>query len=73
MAANTALLSPVPMVTLAGTVMLALLLDSVTLSALAAAAVRVTVQVELPGAFTVPGAQLKLLVCAAAARLMVAG
>ena len=72
-AVKVALLSPVPILTLAGTVTLALLLDSVTLAALTAAAVKVTVQVELPGAFTVPGAQLKLLICAAAARLMVAG
>ncbi len=53
--------------------MLALLLDSVTLAALTAAAVNVTVQVEVPGAFTVAGEQLKLLICAVAARLMVEG
>ena len=60
------------MLTLPGTVTFPLLLDSVTFAALTAAAVRVTVQVEVPGAFTVPGEQLKLLICAAAARLMVA-
>ena len=41
--------------------MLALLLASVTLVALVAAAVKVTVQVEVPGAFTLAGEQLKLL------------
>ena len=73
MAVNVALLSPAPIVTLAGTVTAALLLDSVTLVALTVAPVKVTVQAEVPGAFTVPGEQLKLLICAAAARLTVAG
>lgn len=72
-AVKVALLSPAPTLTLDGTVMLALLLDRLTLAALAAAAVKVTVQVEVPGAFTVAGEQLKLLNCAAAARLMVDG
>jgi len=72
-AVKVALLRPAPILTLAGTVTAALLLDRVTLAALTAAAVNVTVQVEVPGAFTVPGEQLKLLICAAAARLMVAG
>lgn len=67
------LLSPAPILTLAGTVMLALLLDSATLTALTAAAVKVAVQVEVPGAFTVAGEQLKLLNCAAGTRLMVDG
>ena len=49
------------MLTLAGTVMLALLLESATLVALEAAAVKVAVQVEVPGAFTLAGEQLKLL------------
>ena len=66
-------MSPAPMLTLEGTVMLALLLDSVTLAALTAAAVKVAVQVEVPGAFTVAGEQLKLLSCAAGTRLMVDG
>ena len=52
--------------------MLALLLVSVTLVALEAAAVNDAVQVEVPGAFTVAGEQLKLLSVAAAVRLMVA-
>ena len=67
MAVKVALLSPAPILTLPGTVTLALLLDSVTLAALEVAAVKVTVQVEVPGAFTVAGEQLKLLNCAAAA------
>jgi hypothetical protein len=60
-AVNVALLSPLPMLTLPGTVTFALLLASVTLVALEAAAVSVAVQVEVPGAFTVAGEQLKLL------------
>ena len=69
---NVALLSPEPILTLAGTVTFALLLVSVTLVALEAAAVNDAVQVEVPGAFTVAGEQLKLLSVAAAVRLMVA-
>ena len=61
MAVNVALLSPLPMVTLPGTVTLALLLASVALVALEAAAVKVAVQVDVPGAFTVAGEQVKLL------------
>jgi hypothetical protein len=62
MAANPALLWPAVTVTLPGTVMLALLLDSVTTEPPeGAGAVRVTVQVEVPGAFTVAGEQLKML------------
>jgi hypothetical protein len=60
-AVNVALLSPAPILTLPGTVTLALLLVMVTLVALEAAAVKVTVQVEVPGAFTVAGEQLRLL------------
>jgi hypothetical protein len=70
-AVNVALLSPVPIFTLPGTVTLALLLESVTLVALVAAAVKVAVQVEVPGAFTVAGEQVKLLNTAVAAKLMV--
>jgi hypothetical protein len=55
------LLSPAAILTLAGTVALALLLSSVTLETLEAAAVNVTVQVEVPGALTVAGEQVKLL------------
>jgi hypothetical protein len=60
-AVKIALLSPAPILTLPGTVTLALLLDSVTLVAPETAAVKAAVQVEVPGAFTVPGEQLKLL------------
>ena len=55
------LLSPVPMFRLVGTVTLVLLLDNVTLRALDAGAVNVTVQSEVPGAFTVAGEQIRLL------------
>ena len=41
--------------------MVPLLLASVTLVALDAAAVKVAVQVEVPGAFTLEGEQLKVL------------
>ena len=58
---KVALLSPEPILTLPGTVTLALLLVSVTLVALEAAVVNVAVQVEVPGAFTVVDEQLKLL------------
>ena len=61
MAVKVALMSPAPIFTLPGTVTLVLLLCSVTLAALAAAELRVTVQVEVPGAFTVAGEQLKPL------------
>ena len=61
MAVNVALLSPAVILTLPGTVTLVLVLDSVTLEVLDAAAVRVTVQVEVPGAFTVAGEQVRLL------------
>ena len=60
-AVNVALLRPDAILTLAGTVTLVLLLDSVTLVELAAAAVKVAVQVEVPGAFTFAGEQVKLL------------
>jgi hypothetical protein len=42
--------------------MFVLVLDSVTLAALEVAAVKVTVQVEVPGALTVDGEQVKLLI-----------
>ena len=61
MAVNVALLSPVAILTLPGTVTFALLLASVTLAVLEAAAVRVAVQVEVPGPVTVAGEQFKLL------------
>ena len=61
MAVKVALLSPMPMLTLPGTVTLALLLASATPVALEAGAVKVAVQVEVPGAFTLAGEQPKLL------------
>ena len=60
-AVKVALLSPAPIFTLFGTVTLVLLLSSVTLVAIEAAAVSVTVQMEVAGAFTVAGEQVKLL------------
>jgi len=61
LAVNVTLLSPAPMLTLPGTVTLELLLSSVTLAVPEADALRVTMQVEVPGAFTVAGEQVKLL------------
>ena len=60
-AVNVALLSPAPILTLPGTDTLALLLSSVMLEVLEAAAVKVAVQVEVPGAFTAAGEQVRLL------------
>jgi hypothetical protein len=60
LAVNEALLCPDPTATLAGTVILALLLESVTVAPDGAAAFSVTVQLDVPGAFTVAGEQLKL-------------
>jgi hypothetical protein len=60
-ALNVALLRPDAIPTLAGTVTLELLLESVMLVVLAPAAVKVAVQVEVPGAFTVAGEQVRLL------------
>jgi hypothetical protein len=72
-AVKVALLSPPPILVLPGRVTLVLLLSSETLVALEAAEVRVTVQVDVPGAFTVAGEQLKLLSWTAATKPMVAG
>lgn len=52
---------PVLTLTLAGTVTLVLLLDNATLSVPEAAAVSVTVQSDVPGAFTIAGEQVRLL------------
>jgi hypothetical protein len=72
-AVKEALVNPAPTLTLAGTVILALLLDNVTVDPPAgAAAVKVTVQLEVPGAFTVAGEQLRLLGCAVTVNAMVA-
>ena len=64
MAVNEALFWPAPTATLPGTVMLALLLESVTVAPDGTAAVSVTVQLDVPGAFTAAGEQLKLEGCA---------
>ena len=60
-ALKVAPLSPAPMLTLLGTLTLVLLLCSVTVAALAVAAVSVTEQMVVPGELTVPGAQVRLL------------
>jgi hypothetical protein len=60
LAVNDALLCPAATAALAGTVMLPLLLESVTVAPDGAVAVNVTVQLDVPGAFTVAGEQLKL-------------
>ncbi len=70
---KVALFSPAPMFKVAGTVTLVLLLANAMLAAPEAAAVSVTVQSEVPGAFTAAGEQVKLLSCAAIVSLMVAG
>lgn len=61
MAVNVALFCPAPIFTLSGIVTLVLLLRSEMLTAPGVAPVSATVQVEAPGAFTVPGEQFKLL------------
>jgi hypothetical protein len=61
-AVKVALVRPVAILTLPGTVMLALVLDSVTLEVPEEAPVSATVQVEVPGAVTVAGEQVKLLI-----------
>jgi hypothetical protein len=61
-AVNVALLSPAPMLTLPGTVIFVFALSSATLAAPDVGAVKVTVQVEVPGAVTVDGEQVKLLI-----------
>jgi len=72
-AVKPALVWPAVTATLPGTVILALLLDSVTMEPPeGATAVSVTVQLEVPGAFTVAGEQLKLLGCIVTVKAMVA-
>jgi hypothetical protein len=69
-APKVVLLCPAGMLALPGTVTLALLLERATVAPPeGVAAVRVTVQVAVPGAFTVAGEQLRLLSSAPAARL----
>ncbi len=69
-AVNPAALCPVLILTDAGTVTLELLLDNDMLTALLAAADSVTVQLAVPGAFTVVGEQEIPPSCTAGARLM---
>jgi len=72
-APKVVLLCPAGMLALPGTITLALLLERVMVAPPeGAAAVRLTVQVAVPGAFTVAGEQLKLLSWTVAARLSVA-
>ena len=60
---NPAVDTPTGTVTLAGTVALALLLESATASPpTGATALNVTVQAEDPGAFTVVGEQIKVFI-----------
>ena len=60
---NPAVATPAGTDTLAGTVALALLLESATAKPPAGATpLSVTVQAEDPGAFTVPGEQLKVFI-----------
>ncbi len=59
-AVNDAELRPVPTATLDGTVTDALLEERLTVTALAAAAARFTVQLAVPGATTGEGAQATL-------------
>ena len=71
-ALKVVLLCPAGILVLPGTVTLALLLErAIVAPPEGAAAVRVTVQVAVPGAFTVAGEQLRLLTCAGATRLNV--
>ena len=60
-ALKVALVCPAPILTLAGTATLVLLLVSATLTALTGAAPMVTVQMEAPGPVTLAGAQVRLL------------
>ena len=65
MAVKPLVVAPAVTVTLAGTVTLALLLDSPTLAPpVGAAALSVTVQLEVPGETTLDGLQLTLLTAA---------
>jgi hypothetical protein len=72
-AVKEALVSPVPTMTLLGTVMLALLENKATTEPPAGAAeVNETVQVDVPGAFTVAGEQPRLLGCEVTVKVMAA-
>ena len=71
LAANEALLCPAVTATLAGTEMLALLLESATVAPDGTVAVSITVQLDVPGAFTVDGEQLRLEGCAVIVKAIV--
>ena len=72
-AVNPVLVCPGVSPTLTGTVMFALLLFSVTVAPPdGAGAVRVTVQLEVPGAITVEGEQFMPLTCTATVKPTVA-
>ena len=72
-AVNEPLVCVAAILTFAGMVMLALLLDKATVDPPeGAGADSVTVQVEIPGAFTVPGEQLRLLGTTRTVRLTLA-
>ena len=72
-ALNATVVAPAGTVTLPGTYVLVLLLASVTGKPPAgAAALSVTAQVDEPGAFTVPGEQLKLLTATCGSTVTVA-
>src|SRR4029077_17704660 len=71
---KTPVVCPAAIAVVEGTVRLALLLDrAIANPSEGAPPDNVTVQFEVPGAFTVAGEQLKLLSWTAATRLMVAG
>src|SRR5439155_4154813 len=71
-AVNCALDCPKPTATLAGIPTLTLPLPRFTVIAFGAVPVRLAVQVEVPGAFTVPGVQLNPLNCTLAVTVTVA-
>jgi hypothetical protein len=72
LALKVALESPALILTLPGTVTLVLLLCSVMLTRLDAAALSAAVQIAVSGELTVPGVQVRLLNCAAPVRLTIA-
>jgi hypothetical protein len=61
-AVKVALLSPAPILTLPGIVIFVFVLCSATLAAPDVAAVKAAVQVDVPGAATVDGEHVKLLI-----------
>jgi hypothetical protein len=71
-AVNVPLLEPAPIVMLAGTANSPVLLDRLTVTALVAALVRVTVQLALCPFFSLPGGQFTDLICVCPDRFSVA-